>query len=599
MADAPLPEDPADAANSEELRKRVAAEQLRLVRVQISRLPWVNLVIESFIIAMAVNLGLWKAALAWALPFLAVQTWRYTYLKRLANQPEVDAPAVLKRLTAALLALGSLRAALLIPFFSVPLSTEHYVLTLMYSGLGAGAIGSVAGQLRAFLVWSGITLGTLALCWAWKGGPEGWGLSVLSVLFAGTLASYVREQRQSLRQLVGLALANEKLAANLRIERDRTEAASHAKTRFFAAANHDLRQPLHALAINATTLELLAKRQGHSAILELSQGINRALQQSNGLLDSLLDISKLDAKAVQPKLRRVDVVALLQGVYDEYAALAAHRGLGWELKLPSTRVGAVHTDPDLLMRVLSNLVGNALKFTEQGAVTLGAQLQADGRAVVLQVADTGPGIPPDEQSRVFEEFYQLGNESRDRSKGLGLGLSIVKRTAALIGAELHLESQVGQGTRITLSLPMAEAGGVPAARQVQAELPPLPEGLKVLVVDDEEEIRQSMCTLLRAHGCDARSALDLAGSVACVDAGFEPAMLLVDQRLQGGSGDEVIVTLRARLGNVPAMMITGDTDPRMLRAEGGVADRVLHKPVQGPPLMQAMRELWAQHSAAR
>jgi signal transduction histidine kinase len=249
---------------------------------------------------------------------------------------------------------------------------------------------------------------------------------------------------------------------------DRERAASAAKTRFFAAASHDLRQPLQALAINASTLALLARQQGDARISRLAADIDLALHHTNQLLDGLLDLSQLDAGALRPACIDLDLPAWLDGVVAEFAPLAAQRGLGLA-RLPSlpagpqpgdARPGAgaalrAHTDPGLLRRVLHNLVANALKFTDQGAVTLQAGVAADGR-ITVAVVDSGVGIPLHEQARVFDEFHQVPGPA---AGGLGLGLAIVRRLCGLLGLGLQLTSQPGQGTQVLLSLPPARGAG--------------------------------------------------------------------------------------------------------------------------------------------
>ena len=335
---------------------------------------------------------------------------------------------------------------------------------------------------------------------------------------------------------------NETLAEAITHERDRAQAASESKTRFFAAASHDLRQPLHALSINATTLDLLARRSTDSVLKELSEGIGSALRQSRGLLDGLLDISRLDAQAVQTRIVANDVAAMLRAVRQEYAALAARRGLALEVAAADD-LPSVLTDSDQFMRILGNLVDNAIKFTLEGRVLLSAQLEGADR-VLVRVTDTGPGIATDDRERVFEEFYQVGNPSRDRSKGLGLGLAIVRRTAALLDIELTLESEPGRGTTFDLRLPCATTqplGEAPAAGDIHSG-----PALSVLLVDDEPEVLAAMCTYLRQIGWSARGVANGEQAQRAVNDGFRADVLAVDYRLRDETGVQVIERLRGR-----------------------------------------------------
>ena len=426
--------------------------------------------------------------------------------------------------------------------------------------------------------------------------------------------------------LVRVLDANETLSRDLanerdrvRAERDRAEAASASKTRFFAAASHDLRQPLHALSINATTLDLVARRSGDPLLKEVSQGISSALRQSTGLLDGLLDISRLDAHAIKLHLAPHDLGVVLEGVREEYAALAALHGLTLEVELgaePGAELDAelvaegatpalwVLTDVDQLVRILGNLVDNAIKFTREGGITLTARRDGSsgeklGR-VLVRVSDTGPGIAVAERERVFEEFYQIGNPSRDRAQGLGLGLAIVKRTAALLEIPVRLLTEPGHGTSFELSLPAAGApvaGHASATRHMpQVDLPgsaeladqELANPLSILLVDDEPEVRASMCTYLRQIGWVAQGVASGAEAEQALAGGFKADVLVVDFRLRDETGLDVITRLRARYPALPAIIVTGDTAAQRLREFEGVAERVLHKPLDGESLARAL-----------
>ena len=582
------------AAPPSALDERVAREHLRLAHRQVSRIPLSYALVDVFLCWMLARVDLLWAGLSWLAVLLVVQWSRWAFVRGLDPQAVVDPGLPLRRLAATILALGLLRGALVPVLFMRPVQTEHYLFTLVYVGMMAGATASVGSQVKPFAIWATLACGSLAVAWALQGTPDGLWLGLLIASLIAMLAGYVRDQGDGLKAFVKLAHDNEMLAESLRVAHEASEAASMSKTRFFAAASHDLRQPLHALAINATTLELIAQRQSDPLIKELSHSINRALSQSNGLLDSLLDISNLDANAVKPQLQSVDLAALLHSVRDEFAALAAQKGLELRLVLP-TNPCVARTDPDLTRRILNNLVGNALKFTHAGSVSLSTKrcLSGEGTTKVeLVVADTGAGIPVDEQERVFEEFYQIGNTSRDRSKGLGLGLSIVKRTAALLGVQLRLDSQPGQGARIALRFDQAESE--PALEVDRGEtdqvVTDMLSGVRVLLVDDEAEILRSMQTLLAQLGCTTRCASGGAQALAVLDDGFVPQLLLVDHRLRGESGTEVIALVCAALGPLPAILVTGDTEPATMQLARAAGHRMIHKPVGGQVLARALRD---------
>ena len=451
---------------------------------------------------------------------------------------------------------------------------------------GAAALVAASGAMRAWLGFSIPLHGALIIGFVARGGVVGWvsaGFAAISFLLGVVV---VKAQRQSMTALAGLIDDNEALSTALALERDRADAASASKTRFFAAASHDLRQPLHALSINATTLGLVAQRSGDPLLKELSQGIGSALRQSRSLLDGLLDISRLDAHAVQTHSLPHDIGTVLEAVRDEYAALAAQRRLSLEVDVPAPPPWVL-TDADQLLRILGNLVDNALKFTREGGVVLSARGVAGGRVCVC-VSDTGPGIAPADRERVFEEFYQAGNASRNRSQGLGLGLAIVKRTAALLDIPIQLICEPGRGARFELSL----------AAEAPAVHPPSPpsdlyagKALSVLLVDDEPEVLQSLCTYLRQIGWSVRGVANGAQAEQALAQGFAADVLVLDYRLRDETGADVIARLRGgqRDGaNLPVVIVTGDTGAQRLRELSGFAVTVLHKPVDGERLARAL-----------
>ncbi len=526
----------------------------------------------------------------WAAVWLVTWTCREVYAHRLKQRLQaagpVPAASAFDAVARGYFVAGLLAAGLLPVFFSLSNDLVLGTVMVLVAIHGAAALVAASGAMRAWLGFSIPLHGAVIIGFVARGGVAGWvsaGFAALSFLLGIVV---VRAQRQSITAVAGLIDDNEALSTALAVERDRAEAASASKTRFFAAASHDLRQPLHALSINATTLGLVAHRSGDPLLQELSQGIGSALRQSRSLLDGLLDISRLDAHAVQTGLTPHDIGAVLGAVREEYAALAAQRGLSLLVDVAAAPPWVL-TDADQLLRILGNLVDNALKFTREGGVVLSAQAAATGRVRVC-VSDTGPGILPADHERVFEEFYQAGQVSRDRSQGLGLGLAIVKRTAALLDIPIRLISETGRGARFELSLPAA----VPA---VQHKSVPIDlragRALSVLLVDDEPEVLQSLCTYLRQIGWSARGVASGAEAVQALAQGFAADVLVLDYRLRAETGAEVVARLRkpdSVHADLPVVIVTGDTAAQRLRDLSALAVTVLHKPIDGERLARAL-----------
>jgi CheY-like chemotaxis protein len=316
---------------------------------------------------------------------------------------------------------------------------------------------------------------------------------------------------------------------------------------------------------------------------EIVQHIGTAVHALATELDALLDISKLDAGVVHVRREAVGLRLLLERLHDHVRPLALGKGLGTVLECPSDE--AVDTDPLLLERILRNLLDNAVKYTDMGFVRLEAR--RDGDCVVVAVADSGPGIPESEHQRIFEEFYQLDNPQRDRTRGLGLGLAIVRRLVDLVKVQLRLTSVPGKGTRFELRLPAA------GATYTSVQLPPgrpVPAGLRVLVVDDEPHIRLAMKALLDGMGCCTTLA-DGAEEALRAAQGARPNLVLADLRLRGLDGIETIRAIRALYPGIPALLLSGDTAPERLQEAETAGIALLHKPVPAETLERAIAQV--------
>ena len=594
-----IPANLASLVNSASLDERVERLRLRLLSDSVGRLPVVLLLICLFGAWLLWRTDWQQVAPAWFVVAAALHTWRWRLVRRWVEQPPENARRANQVLWALVLALGAVQAVAVALVFIGPHQAEHYVVTTFSLGLAAGAVVASGWRPAVFGLWSLLVGVPLVAGWLVQGDAVGVGLAVLIVGLLLVLLAQTRDQQRALHQMVSLAWDNEQLAASLRVERDRTQAASESKTRFFAAASHDLRQPLQALSINVYALALLARREGQPRIVKLAESIESALRQSTSLLDGLLDVSRLDAGAVQADWRDIELGQLLDSLAAEFRPLAMQQGLTLEVVRPATPL-VVRSDADLLRRVLINLIGNALKFTRQGGVQLLAAPTAANRHL-LAVVDTGIGISLNDQQQVFDEFFQADNPARDRNQGLGLGLAIVRRIAALLDIGLQLHSRPGQGTRIELRLPCGDLASADAPQPgaepevavavavAVADWPAL--GLRVLVIDDEPEIRKSMQGLLEQLGCEAACAEDQASALALLKDGWRPDVLLVDHRLRVGDGLSAVRALREQLGPLACLLITGDTAPQQLARLAGSGLRVLHKPVDGASLARALREL--------
>ena len=378
--------------------------------------------------------------------------------------------------------------------------------------------------------------------------------------------------------------ANAELAHRLmqvQAAREQAEQASLAKSRFFAAASHDLRQPLHSLGLFAAALEgHVTTRDARDLVARIGDSIN-ALE---ALFNELLDLSKLDAGAIAVQPRSFALQHLFDRLSLDFHGEAVARHLRMRF-VPTTLV--VRADPVLVERVLANLVSNALRYTRDGGVVVGARRR--GAEVWLEVVDSGIGIPPEKQQQVFDEFYQIGNPGRDRRRGLGLGLAIVRRLVTLMGHRLSLDSVPGRGTRFRLALPRAAKADALVPLEQDPGIEPF-VGRRVLLVEDDPDIRLATINLLEQWGmrvvaCNSRREVE-----DVLDGGAAPDIALVDLRLDTvDDGLDVVELVRARLGAaLPALLLSGDTGAAELARVRASGIPLLTKPVAPARLKSAL-----------
>jgi signal transduction histidine kinase len=368
-------------------------------------------------------------------------------------------------------------------------------------------------------------------------------------------AERLESSREDLEQRITLA------TEALREKKEEAENATLSKSRFLAAASHDLRQPTHALGMFVARLaQLPHDSQTTGLIVNLEESV-LAMQD---LLDALLDISRLDAHAVPVQLSSFAIEDVFEKVRATFALVAQEKELRFHVRSSAVWV---HSDAGLLHRILMNLISNALRYTQTGGVVVGCRLSADGRKIRLEVWDSGQGIAPEHHQAIFTEFYQVGNAERNSRRGLGLGLNIVHRTLQLLGYPLTLCSHPGQGSRFAFELPTSLPGlALGLARK--EDTTPLQEfeGCQVLVVEDDALALAALESLLASWGCQVRCAEGLAEALA---------------QLNGGWAGE----------DIAACLISGDMNQALNLATKAAQLTLLHKPVRPAKLRSLIRNL--------
>src|SRR5665647_2643884 len=388
-----------------------------------------------------------------------------------------------------------------------------------------------------------------------------------------TLERRVRERTEELT-LLNAALAHAKGEA---------DAANISKTKFLAAASHDILQPLNAARLYVTSLI----ERGGGDDRRLIDNIDASLEAVEEIFGALLDMSRLDTGAMRPEFTSFRIDELMRQIELEFAPLAAAKGL--DLKyVPCSLV--VRSDRRLLRRLVQNLVSNAIKYTPSGRVLVGCRRR--GNALRIDVYDTGVGIPESQRRDIFVEFHRLEQGARI-ARGLGLGLSIVERVARVLGCAIELNSAPGRGSHFAIAVARSNAAPVELpARDASRIDPSQLAGTTALCIDNEPSVLDGMETLLQGWGCEVIKAPDLAGALAAIS--ISPAMpngLLVDYHLDHGNGIEAIVALRERCGDLPAILITADRSPAVRERAQAEGIQLLHKPLK-PAALRALLAQW-------
>ncbi|MEO8153297.1 MAG: ATP-binding protein [Rhizobacter sp.] len=454
-------------------------------------------------------------------------------------------------------------------FYSYGGATEQLLLILTIYSFCMAGMQILSPQHNTFYEFCALCLTPLIVRVALPGDSKSLLLAAYLLVIFGITVMLARLYRKNNEGLMQIKVRADQLLIQLRAEkaaadmaRQEAEVANRAKTQFFAAASHDLRQPLHAMGLFA---EALRQRSHDEEVTHLVASINGSVDALEGLFSELLDITKIDTGGVDVTPEHFNVGEIFRKLRLHFEPVAFEKGLALRFRGESYNI---YADPMLVERILRNLVSNAIRYTNDGSVLVSCR-RRDGR-LLLQVWDTGVGIREREQEHIFEEFYQVPYSetlSPQQRKGLGLGLAIVKRLAGLIHSPLTLRSEPGRGSVFSLQLPPGKAPRVRGPSDVGGKAP---LGLTldhkfIVVVEDEPAVRGGLEVLLKGWGAQVASFETVQASSAWAQAADptsdRPDLLIVDYRLeQGHTGVEAIQALRERFGaGVPAIMVTGST----------------------------------------
>ncbi|TKC92414.1 hybrid sensor histidine kinase/response regulator [Trinickia terrae] len=421
-------------------------------------------------------------------------------------------------------------------------------------------------------------------------------VGVVLLFFFSAINLYSISYRKLFRNVVQARVDQQHLAESLAVQKHVAIEAGLAKTRFFAAASHDLRQPLHAIGLLAASLADTAAPSAERA--RAAENIVRNVDALNELFNQVLDLSRIESGVTQVMRADFRLAELFERVGGLYRPQAAAKGLALRIA-PTSMV--VHDDPVLLERVLGNLVANAVRYTDEGSIWVGLRQAGRADGGYIEVRDSGIGIPLEEHERVFEEFYRGASAERDARPGHGLGLPTVRRLVRLLGGELQMRSAPGRGSTFRFPVragdPERIVAGLGALMPAGAAVAPV-AGRRILCIDDEPAIRDGVASLLGHWGCVVCSVADENAACAAIADGFAPDAVLCDYQLGAGrAGGAALDRVRGELARHGAqravlLLITGDMASPELKALAAQGVPILHKPVNPARLLRTLQAAW-------
>ena len=398
----------------------------------------------------------------------------------------------------------------------------------------------------------------------------------------GAIAAGINNMAEALQtHRIELERRIREATADLAAKKDMAERANSAKSRFFAAASHDLRQPLHALSLFVAALKSRNQAPETQSLIENIEASTGAMES---LFNALLDISRLDAGTIEAHPVHFSLRKMVDDLDKQFGAVAAEKHL--KLRFRPCDV-TLYSDPLLVERILANLIANAIRYTDDGGILVACRRR--GRLIRLSIIDTGRGIPPDQLESVFQEFVQLHNPARDRSKGLGLGLAIVSRLGRLLGHRVNLQSRLQHGSIFSIEIPCGDAQQIQLPNPVSAP-GPMPADALVVLVDDESAILRGMAELFDNWHIDLITAHTAEEAFQWLDTiGRVPDVIVSDYRLPDDTdGIEVITRIRQKYSrDIPAILVTGDTAPDTILRISQAGFPLLHKPLR-PAKLRAL-----------
>ena len=459
-------------------------------------------------------------------------------------------------------------------FSPTDLTYQLFMLLYLY-GVVMGSTFSLSVFLPAYFAFAPLALLPIIALLFSIGDSIHTTMGLTTVMFLIIVSLFNIKINRSFNDSLLIRYENNELIEQLRVQKIEADNANLAKSKFLAAASHDLRQPLYALSLFTTVLDEIVN---DPKVKKIVDQIDASVNALKNLFDALLDISQLDAGVMKADKSNFNLQDIFTNLENDFTPLAAEKGL--TLNWPACSY-VVHSEPNLLEQILRNYLSNAIRYTQQGSIEVTCEI--NDAQITIKVADTGLGIAADEHQHIFSEFYQLDNPERDRHKGLGLGLSIVQRTASLLEHKIAIQSQLGQGSVFSVTVTQADdstpviLSKSPSANENMSDISSL-----IVVIDDEKSIREGLQQLLEIWQYDvviaedAESALQQLQLIKRI-----PNAIISDFRLRKNqTGIDVIDAIhKAYHTKIPALIITGDIEKDRLVKMNTSHFEVLYKPV--------------------
>ncbi|MDX1799825.1 MAG: hybrid sensor histidine kinase/response regulator [Marinobacter sp.] len=570
--------------NAEKIEQRIKLAALEPYIEQMGQNALISTIVPLTVVAVMWDQTSHTLLLVWLLGTLIMIAIRYAASSAYAKRTKaVLNPGVwARRMLYISLLLGALWCFAILAFFSEGSAPHQVFLITVAVTLGIGSISSGTHWLPLYYVYGVPILLSLIIRFALVGTLPYLALAAMMGLALMAAVAFAKKLNAVVRSEMWLRHESSELAGQLRIKTEEAEQAVYAKSRVLAAASHELRQPLHALSLFVDALRETLKNDEQVRILKR---MGTSVGSLRKLFDSLFDMSRLDADVVYPEIGHFDLRPILQDLQDEYRDEATRRQLELRLRAPSC---VIRTDRVLLERILRNLISNALRYTPAGGVLIAARVRSS--SILIQVWDTGIGIPSESHDIAFIEFKRLQSASTDREKGLGFGLAIVRRLCDLMGYPVTLRSVLDRGSVFSLEVPRGDPEQVRQAHPEQPAERWRNPGHTVMIIDDDANILNAMKTLLSVWGFhpvvsqSPGEALDMAKAIR-----HGPDLILSDLSLPGQqNGIELIQKLRGEFqSKIPAFLISGSTNAVELKKAEDSGLKLIQKPIS-PMLLRSM-----------